>query len=74
MKPIGTPEKNLKNPYYFNKLEGVENIGEYEAISLEKIVALQPDLIVTGNETAYDSFSKIAPTILVPFGNLQNGA
>ncbi|MCE5170913.1 AraC family transcriptional regulator [Paenibacillus profundus] len=71
VKPIGTPEKNLKNPYYSNKLEGVENIGEYEAISLEKIVALQPDLIVTGNEPAYDSFSKIAPTILVPFGNLK---
>jgi len=71
VKPVGTPIKNLKNPYYAGDLNGVEDIGEYESISLEKIVSLQPDLIVTGNETAYESFSKIAPTILVPFGNLK---
>lgn len=71
VKPVGTPQKNLENPYYKADLAGVENIGEYESISLEKILELQPDLIVTGNEMAYESFSKIAPTVLVPFGNLK---
>ncbi|GKU78080.1 ABC transporter substrate-binding protein [Paenibacillus sp. L3-i20] len=71
VKPIGTPSLNLKNPYYTNDLNGVENIGDYENISLEKIVELGPDLIVTGNEAAYESFSKIAPTVVVPFGQLK---
>jgi len=72
VKPVGTPELNLKNPYFIEALQGVENIGEYEQVSLEKIVALQPDLIVTGNETAYESYSKIAPTVVVPFGELKD--
>jgi iron complex transport system substrate-binding protein len=70
--PVGTPELNLKNPYFTEALAGVENIGEYESVSLEKVIDLQPDLIVTGNEEAYAEFSKIAPTILVPYGELKN--
>ncbi|NEW05702.1 AraC family transcriptional regulator [Paenibacillus sp. SYP-B3998] len=72
VKPIGTPELNLKNPYFTKSLVGVESIGEYENVSLEKIMHLQPDLIVTGNMEAYENFSKIAPTILVPYGELKN--
>ncbi|MBP1996103.1 AraC family transcriptional regulator [Paenibacillus eucommiae] len=70
--PVGTPELNLKNPYYKEFLEGVENIGEYETISLEKVLELEPDLIITGNDQLYESFSKIAPTVVVPFGELKN--
>jgi iron complex transport system substrate-binding protein len=72
VKPVGTPELNLKNPYFTEALSGVENIGEYESVSLEKILALKPDMIVTGNEEAYEQYSKIAPTILVPYGELKN--
>ncbi|MCG7406156.1 ABC transporter substrate-binding protein [Paenibacillus sp. ACRRX] len=72
VKPVGTPELNLKNPYFTKALAGVENIGEYEQISLEKIMELQPDTIITGNAEAYEQFSKIAPTILVPFGELKD--
>lgn len=72
VKPVGTPELNLKNPYFTEALVGVENIGEYESVSLEKILELKPDMIVTGNEEAYEQFSKIAPTIVVPFGELKN--
>ena len=43
--PIGTPELNLKNPYFAESLVGVENFGDYENISLEKMLELQPDLI-----------------------------
>ncbi|RXZ83003.1 helix-turn-helix domain-containing protein [Paenibacillaceae bacterium] len=70
--PVGTPELNLKNPYYTEFLGGVEDIGEYETISLEKVLALEPDLIITGNDQLYEQFSKIAPTIVVPFGELKN--
>lgn len=72
IKPVGTPELNLKNPYFIKSLEGVENIGEYETISLEKVLELEPDLIVTGNPDLFDSFSKIAPTLVIPFGELKN--
>ncbi|MFC9710034.1 ABC transporter substrate-binding protein [Paenibacillus sp. NPDC056933] len=72
IKPVGTPEMNLKNPYFIESLEGVENIGEYETISLEKVLELQPDLIITGNPDLFDSFSKIAPTLVVPYGELKN--
>ncbi|OPG96228.1 hypothetical protein B2I21_23015 [Chryseobacterium mucoviscidosis] len=72
IKPVGTPEMNLKNPYFIESLEGVENIGEYETISLEKVLELQPDLIVTGDPDLFDSFSKIAPTLVVPYGELKN--
>lgn len=72
IKPVGTPEMNLKNPYFIKSLEGVENIGEYETISLEKVLELQPDLIVTGDPDLFDSFSKIAPTLVVPYGELKN--
>ncbi|MEK4112424.1 iron complex transport system substrate-binding protein [Paenibacillus sp. DS2363] len=72
IKPVGTPEMNLKNPYFISSLEGVQNIGEYETISLEKVLELEPDLIVTGNPDLFDSFSKIAPTLVVPYGELKN--
>ncbi|WP_340017844.1 AraC family transcriptional regulator [Paenibacillus sp. FSL H3-0457] len=72
IKPVGTPEMNLKNPYFIKSLEGVQNIGEYETISLEKVLELEPDLIVTGNPDLFDSFSKIAPTLVVPYGELKN--
>ncbi|TDL69934.1 helix-turn-helix domain-containing protein [Paenibacillus amylolyticus] len=72
IKPVGTPEMNLKNPYFIESLDGVQNIGEYETISLEKVLELEPDLIVTGNPDLFDSFSKIAPTLVVPYGELKN--
>lgn len=72
IKPVGTPELNLKNPYFIDSLEGVQNIGEYETISLEKVLELEPDLIVTGNPELYDSFSKIAPTLVIPYGEFKN--
>jgi iron complex transport system substrate-binding protein len=45
----------------------VESVGELEAPSLEKIAALEPDLIVSAkirHEALYDQLSKIAPTVM----------
>ncbi|OXS54537.1 hypothetical protein B1A99_26700 [Cohnella sp. CIP 111063] len=69
--PIGTPTKFLKNPFYPELLKSVEDIGEQKSISFEKVVELQPDVIITGDEKAYESYQKIAPTILIPYGELK---
>ena len=45
----------------------VESVGDITAPSLEKIAALEPDLIVSAkirHEALYDQLSKIAPTIM----------
>jgi len=72
--PIGTPGLHWDNPYLAELLEGVEDIGEVNG-SLEKVVDLQPDLIITGasmDDARYEQLSKIAPTLAVPYGELKN--
>ncbi|KRE58435.1 ABC transporter substrate-binding protein [Paenibacillus sp. Soil750] len=58
LKPVGTDDFVLKN-HPFIKKDGTESIGK----SLEKIVELQPDLIISWGASKYDNFSKIAPTV-----------
>lgn len=67
--PVGTTyvyegavfEEELKDVPSFN---GDDSYGEY---SLETIVSMEPDLIITYSETDYDSLSKIAPTVYVNY-------
>lgn len=73
--PIGTPGLHRKNPYLAKALAEVQDIGDVSGISLEKVIDLQPDLIITGfaeDEGRYEKFSKIAPTVSVPYGKLKN--
>lgn len=71
--PVGAPGLTIKNYYFKESLEGLEDIGDYGKPSIEKIVALNPDLIITGNaEKTYEQLSKIAPTIVIPYGDLKN--
>ncbi|MGE6664588.1 AraC family transcriptional regulator [Paenibacillus xylanexedens] len=42
----------------------VEDIGLEGSISLEKVLDLSPDIIITWNPAAYESYSKIAPTVV----------
>ncbi|MGG4498934.1 iron-hydroxamate ABC transporter substrate-binding protein [Brevibacillus reuszeri] len=70
--PIGAPGLHRQNPYLAEALKAVEDTGDVTG-SLEKVVELQPDLIVTGDtQNRYESLSKIAPTISIPYGNLKN--
>ncbi|RFB33113.1 AraC family transcriptional regulator [Brevibacillus sp. VP] len=72
--PIGTPGLHRQNPYFAEALKDVEDIGDVDG-SLEKVIDLQPDLIVTGSASdhnRYQQLSKIAPTISVPYGKLKN--
>ncbi|MFD3258399.1 iron-hydroxamate ABC transporter substrate-binding protein [Paenibacillus lentus] len=70
VKPVGAPSWELKYPHLAGKTDGIEDIGVIEASSLEKILALQPDLIVTVAEEMYDQLSKIAPTVVIPYDTI----
>ncbi|WP_338554368.1 ABC transporter substrate-binding protein [Paenibacillus sp. KS-LC4] len=70
--PIGAPGLTLKNYYFKTALTGVEDTGEYGKPSVEKIAALAPDLIITGNGDNYELLSKVAPTLFIPYGDLKN--
>ncbi|WPK13108.1 AraC family transcriptional regulator [Lysinibacillus louembei] len=65
IKPIGSYGLYMQSPYLEGKVDGIEDIGE----SLETIVSLKPDLIITGNTKNVESYSKIAPTVLITFGS-----
>jgi iron complex transport system substrate-binding protein len=66
-KPVGGIFYFDKAPAYLNgKNEGIERVGTGEQPNLEKILALQPDLIIAMNEWSitHEKLSQIAPTIV----------
>lgn len=58
IKPIGTDPFVLNN-HPFIEQEGTESIGQ----SVEKILELEPDLILSWGANKYDDYAKIAPTV-----------
>lgn len=70
--PVGAPGLTLENMYFKEALTGVADTGEYGKMSAEKILALNPDLIISGQAESYETLSKIAPTIIVPYGDLKD--
>lgn len=70
--PVGAPGLTLKNMYFKEALTGVADTGDYGKMSPEKIMALDPDLIISGQAESYETLSKIAPTIIVPYGDLKD--
>ncbi len=69
IKPVGTQELYMKSPYLKEHNEGITYFEE----SLEAVVDLKPDLIITGDDKKYEEYAKIAPTVLIPF-NLEMDA
>jgi iron complex transport system substrate-binding protein len=49
--------------------EGIEDVGSADQINYEKIVSLEPDLIIAGDieKDVYEKLTKIAPTVVVPW-------
>ncbi|WP_315794279.1 ABC transporter substrate-binding protein [Paenibacillus sp. BIC5C1] len=74
IKPVGAPDYELESPYVLDLVEGVADIGRIDGGSVEKILALQPDLIVTvgGDEKLNEQYRKIAPTLIIPYGTYDN--
>lgn len=66
LKPVGTGEESF-NDYTEGKLDNVVNLGN--DVPYEKILELQPDLIVVWNDPqTIEELSKIAPTVAVEYG------
>ena len=69
VKPIIASPYALSNPYMAEYAEGIQDLNVTSSeTALEMIVAAEPDLIVTLSEADYENFSKIAPTVLIPYG------
>lgn len=65
-KPVGSPLEYIMSPV---STEGIEDLGDVEAMNLERVLALKPDLILGLAESTapYSQLSQIAPTVLVDF-------
>ncbi|MCE5170753.1 ABC transporter substrate-binding protein [Paenibacillus profundus] len=70
IKPVGAPYWELESPYVKSLSAGIEDIGQIDGGSVEKMLSLNPDLIVTvgGDEKLNEQYRKIAPTIVIPYG------
>jgi iron complex transport system substrate-binding protein len=69
VRPVGSDGLGIEEIHLRDKLEGIEDVGGNNAPSIEKILALKPDLILAEDYVAvdYDILSSIAPTVLIPF-------
>ena len=66
VKPIAT-EKPKEESAFKNELAGVATIEKWEP---EEVMELDPDLLIVVKEEDYEKLNKIAPTILIPFGEI----
>lgn len=66
---VGIDEWTNANPLFQEQLEGVEVVSED---NLEKIIELEPDLIIAGSQMKnIDKLSEIAPTVVYTWGKLD---
>ncbi|WP_433923293.1 AraC family transcriptional regulator [Paenibacillus taichungensis] len=63
VKPIAGGQFLMNSPYLEGHLDGLETIGD----SIEQLMELEPDLIITLNpdKAAFEKYSKIAPTVSI---------
>jgi iron complex transport system substrate-binding protein len=70
VKPVGAQSDALKNPFLKDLVDGVEAVGD--TFSPEKILSLQPDLIIVVAadvmEPTYKELDKIAPVVRIEYG------
>ena len=72
IKPIGVRENMLKEAWIpftnlkEDALDGIENLGGFP-LNLEKLAMVEPDLIISSLPDNLDSYSKIAPTVHIPY-------
>lgn len=65
-KPVGSPLNYVPSPV---SITGITDLGDIEAINLERVLSLKPDLILGLADSAspYSQLSQIAPTVLMNF-------
>lgn len=72
LKPVGTVLNGAidqQPPHLNGKLSGIERIGTIAQPSLEKILSLKPDLMLSRtvvSDSIYPKLTQIAPTVLAP--------
>jgi len=66
--PVGAGGWVFETPYYSELLNEVENIGDKTSTSVESVTMLNPDTIITYDDTLTEQLSQIAPTVLIPYG------
>ncbi|MFB9277001.1 AraC family transcriptional regulator [Cohnella cellulosilytica] len=64
VRPVGYPQY-LLSEYPYRDAEGTEGFAE----SMEQIVEMKPDLIISTWDDSYKEFSKIAPSVLLKLNN-----
>lgn len=74
VEPIGASKTILDygqflTPYVTDR---TEDIGQDGQVSVEKMIELQPDLIITWDRNAVEQYSKIAPTVVFETQNYDN--
>jgi iron complex transport system substrate-binding protein len=64
--PVGVPYSLLDYGVFLKELlpDTVEDIGSHQEVSLEKMMSLDPDLIITWDAKLFETYSKIAPTLV----------
>ncbi|GKU78265.1 ABC transporter substrate-binding protein [Paenibacillus sp. L3-i20] len=67
---VGVDPETFANPYLKEQLKTAKDIGN--PINTEKALELTPDLIVVMNDKDYDKLSKIAPTLHIPYGTVND--
>ncbi len=72
VKPVGAPFWDIEAPHIKHLTDGIEDVGTIELGSIEKILSLEPDLIVTlsTDPVMYEKLSQIAPTIVYEYNTL----
>ncbi|MDM9379784.1 iron-siderophore ABC transporter substrate-binding protein [Chlorogloeopsis sp. ULAP01] len=79
IKPIGYASINFEGKEIFlglspDDVTGATNVGNYQQPSLEKILMLKPDLILSTEHNPYSLLNAIAPTVPVPSDTAVSGA
>lgn len=72
IKPVGISETH-EGAAFESAVTTATDLGLWE-FDLEELMTLEPDLIVAVNEDQYDDFSKIAPTVIIPYGSMSTQA
>ncbi|REK71225.1 ABC transporter substrate-binding protein [Paenibacillus paeoniae] len=74
VKPVGAPYWDIESPHNRHLTEGmgIEDTGHIDLSSVEKILSLDPDLIITLSDdpAIYEQLSLIAPTVVFPYNTL----
>lgn len=67
---VGVEPTAFDNPFIQDQLKDAQEIGQ--PVNVEKVLALEPDLIVVMYDDNYEQLSEIAPTVYIPYGTASS--